>query len=140
MSKSMDKEFNKNRVTRKVNDVWVSSYFTLKEFQSSDTKTVMIDPKVLRCMDKLQRASDTRIIITSGYRTPAHNEKVGGAKKSLHMRGMAVDCYQQDRTTRHDMYALAERGLGADFTTAIIYKGHVHFDVRYDGLGLRYAK
>ena len=127
---------------RKINDVWVSSYFTLKEFQSPDTKTVMIDPKVLRCLDNLQRASDTRIIITSGYRTPAHNEKVGGAKRSFHMKGMAIDCYQQEHFGKENMLALAKRGLEAEFTTAIIYKGHVHFDVRTkaSGFGLKYAK
>jgi uncharacterized protein YcbK (DUF882 family) len=133
------KEINKAN-TRKINDVWVSAYFTLKEFQSPDTKTVKIDPKVLRCLDELQRNTDTRIFILSGYRTPEHNEAVGGAKKSYHMKGMAVDCYQLGHTTREDMIALAKRGLKAGFSTAIVYKGHVHFDVRYKGLGLRYHK
>lgn len=126
--------------TRKLNDVLVSAYFSLREFQSPDTETVKIDPKVIRCLDKLQRMSDTHIIITSGYRTKAHNEKVGGAKRSYHLKGMAVDCYQLEHTGKKDMVALAKRGLEAGFTTAIVYKGHVHFDVRYNGLGLRYDK
>ena len=128
--------------TRKMNDIWVSPYFSLRELQSPDTKTVMIDPKVLRCLDKLMQTCTTPIMITSGYRTPAHNEKVGGAKHSFHMRGMAVDCYQQEHTGKEDMIAFAKRGLEAGFTIAIVYKGHVHFDVRYEssGHGLKYAK
>jgi len=125
---------------RKINYVYVSSYFTLRDFQSPDTETVKIDPKVLRCLDKLQRMCTDHIVVTSGYRTPAHNEKVGGAKRSYHMRGMAVDCYQADHYGKDNMVALAKRGLEAGFGTAIVYKGHVHFDVRQDGLGLRYNK
>lgn len=37
--------------------------------------------------DKLERP----IIVNSGYRTPAVNKAVGGAKRSLHMQGRAAD-------------------------------------------------
>src|SRR5690606_38803974 len=36
-------------------------------------------------------ALGTELNITSGYRSPDHNEKVGGAKNSQHMHGDAVD-------------------------------------------------
>lgn len=32
-----------------------------------------------------------KVKINSGYRTEAHNKKIGGARNSLHMRAMAVD-------------------------------------------------
>ena len=56
------------------------------------------------------------------------------------MKRMAVDCYETDCVNKEGLLALAKRGLKCGFTTAIIYRGHVHFDVRYSGLGLRYAK
>lgn len=34
---------------------------------------------------------DLSPIVTSGYRSPAHNAKIGGSKKSSHMSGMAID-------------------------------------------------
>jgi len=130
----------KERFHRRINNVWIGSYYRLYELESPDTKEVKVDPKLIACLDKLQRESESRVVITSGYRTPAHNEKVGGAARSFHMKGMAVDCYQVGCKNKKGLLALAKRGLKCGFTTAIIYKGHVHFDVRYDGLGLRYAK
>ena len=33
------------------------------------------------------------MIINSGYRCPTHNSNVGGATKSMHLQGQAVDFY-----------------------------------------------
>lgn len=33
-----------------------------------------------------------KVTITSGCRCPDHNKKVGGAKRSQHLRGRAADC------------------------------------------------
>jgi len=44
--------------------------------------------------------------ISSGYRSPEHNAKIGGAKKSLHTLGRAVDFKDPD----HTLYkAIAQR-------------------------------
>lgn len=40
------------------------------------------------------------ITITSGYRTPAHNAKVGGHPRSYHIRGMAADIVIRGVTPR----------------------------------------
>lgn len=42
-------------------------------------------------LDPIREAVRSPIIVTSGYRSPAHNEAVGGAKDSYHVRGMAAD-------------------------------------------------
>lgn len=39
----------------------------------------------------LSRAGLKDIAITSGFRSVKYNEKIGGAKKSLHTRGLAID-------------------------------------------------
>ena len=42
-------------------------------------------------LDILRKKIGKPVIVNSGYRTPEHNKKVGGAKYSYHMRGMAAD-------------------------------------------------
>lgn len=82
--------------------------------------------QVLR--DELQRA----IIVTSGYRTPAWNRRVRGAKRSEHLDASAGDIRVPGLTPRV-VYQTIERlikqgkieegGLG-------LYDGWVHYDVR----------
>ena len=115
-------------------------YFDLYDLASPDTGDVLIQPELAEAIDELAITFSpdvARLKITSGYRTPEHNRKVGGASKSYHMRGMAIDCYCKG--IEHKV--LAEIALdGGDFTTAIVYKTHVHLDIREKGLGLRGAK
>lgn len=47
--------------------------------------------KVLQNLQVLRDACGKPITIMSGYRSPERNESVGGAKKSQHMEGNAVD-------------------------------------------------
>lgn len=48
------------------------------------------------------------IYITSGYRCPEHNKKVGGAGNSAHVKGMALDITVTDKISI--LYAAAEMG------------------------------
>jgi hypothetical protein len=80
-------------------------------------------------MDKLQalRAKLGRpVIITSAYRSKAHNAAVGGAQESMHLRGKAFDI----RMDNHDPgeFELAAREVG--FTGFGYYpkQGFMHID------------
>lgn len=42
-------------------------------------------------LEDVRRALCAPVTVTSGYRCPEHNKKVGGAKHSYHMVGLAVD-------------------------------------------------
>jgi hypothetical protein len=44
----------------------------------------------------LQELGVTLITVTSGFRPSNINAKVGGAKKSLHMTGLAIDLFDPD--------------------------------------------
>jgi len=75
---------------------------------------------------------DAGIYVISGYRTPAHNKKVGGAKSSRHLKADAADIMSKSYTPRQ-IYNRIEKlikagkmkqgGLG-------LYKTWVHYDVR----------
>lgn len=74
-----------------MNRIKLSRNFSLHEFESPDTKEVIVYKDLII---KLQQARDivkNPLIITSGYRTEKHNFQVGGKKKSQHRIGAAVD-------------------------------------------------
>ena len=50
-----------------------------------------INPTALSKLARLQEAVNQPLTISSGYRNPLLNKRVGGAKMSQHMRGNAID-------------------------------------------------
>jgi uncharacterized protein YcbK (DUF882 family) len=70
----------------------LSRNFKLGEFASKcGADTVLIHPALLVGMQAIRDIIGKPLTINSGYRTVTHNDKIGGAKHSLHMLGMAVD-------------------------------------------------
>lgn len=70
--------------------------FRLSEFHSKDGTQVptAIRGNVQTLMQQLQVIRNyfrSQIIITSGYRSPEHNQNVGGSTTSMHLCGMAAD-------------------------------------------------
>lgn len=65
------------------------------------------------------------ITITSGFRSPEHNKKIGGAVGSLHLSGMAADIQVKDMELVKFFNMLNvswSGGLG-------LYDYHVHVDI-----------
>ena len=111
--------------------------FSRREFASrfEGVTTPAPLPQVQRLADQLQVLRDAvgkSIHINSGYRTPAHNASVGGAKTSRHMVGDAADISVRNMAPA-DVYCATEvlvrqgrmmqGGLGA-------YQTHTHYDTR----------
>ena len=63
--------------------------------------------------------------ITSGYRSPAHNEKVGGVPSSSHTVGRAVDIYAPTSTQK---YLIINSLLQAGFNRIGVAKNFIHVD------------
>jgi uncharacterized protein YcbK (DUF882 family) len=61
----------------------------LKQRETVDT--ACLKPKLVRLLKQVERHFGKRLIVTSGYRSPAYNKKVRGAEKSQHMYCAAVD-------------------------------------------------
>lgn len=75
------------------------------------------------------------IRVTSGYRTPRYNAQVGGAERSQHMEGRALDVKPPDGVTLFDFWdtilAMAERlGIGGVGFASPAKGGFVHLDMR----------
>ena len=77
-------------------------------------------------------AGNKPIKVNSAYRTPNHNRKIGGAQKSQHMQGRALDLEPPKGMKIIEFYKIIRKlaraipsikGLGR-------YRTFVHFDIR----------
>lgn len=74
-------------------DKYLSKNFKVGEFRCNDgTDEILIDMDLVKHLQKIRDWAEAPITITSGYRTPAHNDSTpGSAKGSLHLQGKAAD-------------------------------------------------
>ena len=112
----------------------VLNYFNIKEFDSPDEigsgmpteQGGKMNKEFLFKLDEARMLAGTPFKITSGYRTEAHNKKVGGVKGSSHTKGCAVDIAVNSGLQRSAIVcALAKVG----FTRIGIAKTFVHVDL-----------
>lgn len=71
-------------------------YFDTKEFESKDGKASPFDETVVKrelivLLNAIRSRYGKPVVVTSGYRSPEHNEAVGGVKNSYHTLGLAAD-------------------------------------------------
>ena len=68
-------------------------YFSYKEFDSPDEpgSGKNMSNELLHMLDATRKKLGKPMKINSGYRSEAHNRKVGGVKSSSHLKGFAVD-------------------------------------------------
>ena len=109
----------------------LSANFTVAEFACKDgSDPVFVDSSLAALLQKIRDHFGRPVVITSGYRTAAHNAAVGGSKSSQHLLGRAADFYVEgvDVAT---VAAYAETLLpGTGGIGRYPAKGFVHVDVR----------
>ena len=112
--------------------------FQVRELRCRDgTDTVMVDEALVLLLQCIREHFGKPVVITSGYRTAAHNAAVGGAKSSQHLYGRAADIRVQGVSVE-DVAAYAESlmpdwgGVGRYPVKAGRANGWVHVDTRAD--------
>ena len=108
----------------------LSKYFSSKEFQNSTDKEFYIDPLLLQKLDLVREELGEPISITSGYRSPKHNAKIGGSLSSQHCLGKAADI-RPSRTSKDKLdilYSICEKHFEAVGDGRS--RGFIHVDIR----------
>ena len=110
--------------------------FKVRELRCKDgTDTVMVDEALTVVLQCIREHFGKPVVITSGYRTAAHNAVVGGAKSSQHLLGRAADI-RVPGVSVEDVAAYAESlmpdwgGVGRYPVKAGRATGWVHVDTR----------
>lgn len=119
---------------KKDKNVKLTPHFTVGEARSKDgTDKILVDPELAEIGEKVRSHFNcSKVTVNSGYRSAAHNKKVGGASKSLHMSGTAWDISAYDKNGKKIsakliccyLQDLGVKGVGYIGSTS------VHYDLR----------
>ncbi|OUU23376.1 MAG: hypothetical protein CBB97_13495 [Candidatus Endolissoclinum sp. TMED37] len=113
-------------------------YFNYSEFDSPDVQGSgqLMDKSLLLMLDEARDKFDKPIHINSGFRTPAHNEAVGGKMPdengnggSSHLKGLAVDISCNNSSDRFDLINCL---LDVGFCRIGIANTFIHADIDFD--------
>ena len=106
-------------------------YFTYGEFDSPDLKGSgkNISDILINMLDIVRKKYGKSVVINSGYRTPEHNAKVGGASGSSHLKGLAVDIACKNST---DRFKLINILLQVGFKRIGMGSTFIHVDIDKD--------
>ncbi|MEV6878531.1 D-Ala-D-Ala carboxypeptidase family metallohydrolase [Amycolatopsis sp. NPDC051128] len=116
-------------------------HFTWSEFTSKDgagfgggkVASATVKENVRRLMYKLEalrhKAGGRAVTVSSGFRSIAHNQSIGGASNSMHLYGVAADAYVSGLSTRQ-VYVLAEACGFSGLERYTLSDAHQHVDSR----------
>lgn len=117
---------------------YLSDHFRVREFRCKDgSDEILISDELVTMLEKLRAKlaedlhGEVRVNINSGYRTKAHNKKIGGSTTSKHCKGLAADiiCKKGDKTVHSKYVCTAAQDLDMD-GIAYITSGSTHVDCR----------
>lgn len=100
-------------------------YFTRGELACKHCGDCYVDPVALMALDELRFRLGFPLRVSSGYRCPIHNDRVGGAKNSFHVRGQAFDLWLPREPKRSFVAFMAAR---VGFSGIGVYRHFLHVD------------
>lgn len=107
----------------------LSEHFHVREFACRDgCKFVLISKVLVRVLESLRQKIGEEIYINSGFRTPKHNEAVGGELLSYHQYGMAADIRAKTKSPK-ELYDILDEMLEG-WGGLELHKTFVHVDTR----------
>jgi len=111
-----------------INDIGIAKHFRLSEFACPCCNLVMLHPKLLAKLVELRNILERPVYITSGYRCPRYNQKIGGVVNSYHRIGLAADIKVKDISLIELLEICENIGFGG--IGFYEKKNFLHLDVR----------
>lgn len=107
----------------------LSTNFRVREFACKDgSDPIFIDTELVEVLQKIREHFGKPVTISSAYRTPTYNIKVGGVTYSQHLYGKAADIKVQGVTPKK--VAEYAETLLKNYGGIGIYSSFTHIDVR----------
>ena len=103
---------------------WRWKYFTLDEIKCKGTGELVINEDALDKLERMRAIMGAPLKINSAYRSPTYNQKIGGAKNSMHRQGRAFDV----SNVGHDPAELYQAAVKAGFTGFGFARTYLHVD------------
>lgn len=104
----------------------LSRNFRLLELACRDgSDEVLVHPSLIILLQVIRDKFNRPVSVTSGYRTKAHNERVGGRSRSSHLLGMAADIVCKDVAPQDIQSFLQDLDIGGLGS----YQTFTHLDV-----------
>lgn len=102
-------------------------YFKLSEFDSPDIlgSGKNMNEEFLYMLDAARKVYGKPMRVNSGYRSEAHNKKVGGVSSSSHLKGLAADISCKNSNERFEML---QAFIKAGFKRIGVADSFIHVD------------
>lgn len=104
-------------------------YFAWSEFDSPDlpgSGQQHMNADFIHKLDAIRAAVGFPLVVTSGFRSAAHNAQVGGVANSSHTRGLAVDLAAPTESAKQ---AIARAAIAQGITRIGWGRTFIHLDV-----------
>lgn len=86
-------------------------FWSIRPYNIKDVGGEGVDLKALEALNNIRKDTGRRWKITSGYRSEQHNQRVGGASSSLHIKGLAFDVAVPMKYRQHFYIAAKNYGF-----------------------------
>ena len=102
-------------------------YFKLSEFDSPDIlgSGKNMNEEFLHMLDAARKIYSKPMHVNSGYRSEAHNKKVGGVSSSSHLKGLAADISCKNSNER---FYMLQAFIKAGFKRIGVADSFIHID------------
>jgi zinc D-Ala-D-Ala carboxypeptidase len=111
-------------------DKWRWKNFSPRELACKGTGSILVDETALDRLQALRDKLGVPLLVTSAYRSPEHNRKVGGAKDSFHLKGCAFDIRMENQDPH--AFEVAAREVGFRGVGYYAKQGFMHIDLGPD--------